>query len=89
MQTTDSGIIVPESVDLRRREVWANDDWRLMRRVMRLCQQRGIILALICAECQEKKRAGAIFAPSQDAESGEQCFTCGCRHVQVRGSVAQ
>lgn len=55
-QSPASGLIVPEAQS-RERQVWTNDEARLLDRAFRLLTARGVQFALGCATCQGSEKA--------------------------------
>ena len=69
-----SGLLVPESLS-RVREVWTRDEWRLIDRVSKLLERRGVDLILACPACA---RAGKPRI-DQDREGDRQVLRCACK----------
>ena len=77
METTDSGLLVPDGTRDKRREVWPADDARLARRAAMLFGRYGLQLAVRCPECKQ------FAEPQPEYASGDTMLECGCceRHL--------
>lgn len=82
----ESGLVVPKDVSeavpeprpskepALEREAWSNDEYRLLRRVARMLDARGVKFALLCP----KPGCGSLIS-GRDEVSGTVTLTCGCK----------
>lgn len=74
-----SGLLIPDSVE-RPRQVWTNDERRILDRATRLANSRGLALQLACVDC-------GIKHPLERVPTAHG-FTLRCNHLDrvfVRG----
>jgi hypothetical protein len=50
-RSNTAGLLVPEDLS-RKRQVWTKDEWRLLDRVTKLLQGKGVELFLACPDCR-------------------------------------
>lgn len=65
-----SGLYVPEALS-REREVWTQDERRLLDRVGKLTAKRGLMMVLICDECRQ---------PTEKIRRDDGSYTLRCDH---------
>jgi len=77
MRKTQSGLIVPDHIETRKRETWPRDDGMLLRRFVKLCDSRDVGLAFICRVCEKEKRPSVGWIVP-DPETNEVWIECQC-----------
>lgn len=78
METTSTGLLVPDGTLPKRCEVWLADDARTLRRALKLLADHALQLAVRCPACQQG------CEPQPCYETGDTFLECGCtvRHLQ-------
>ena len=77
---TKAGLVVSADAVSKAREVWTDDEARLMRRVINLLIKRDIRCVMICQECQagaETLQQVAIVVPLNMTADGNLVWSCG------------
>lgn len=69
-----SGLLVPADVS-RKREVWTSDEWRLLNRLTRLMESRGMQLLMRCTHPDCKK------APIESIRQADGSNVLRCEHA--------
>ena len=76
MGRTESGLIVPTTL-ARKREAWLEDDWKPLRRMTRVAQDRKINVILQCQEC------GKLIEFSHNPDNGQVAMECECKRREL------
>lgn len=70
----------PDQVVAREREVWTNDEFKALRRLVRFLGQKSLAVALMCPRC-------GVQIAQENGDGAGVDLICGCKRRVVRRGV--